>query len=583
MNNERECLNFAVLQSANIFYIKCDIPKLRGDNYKTKISVGIRGSIDQHDKVRYLMHATDEQFTTADKSLASTFIMQFSSIKFTRIRGVHDHIMHIRDIIAQLNVEESFLLYYILCTLPHHYALFKIFYNKHKDKWSINKLLTVCSKGGKVEDGIGAKVFLLQREGTHEERLNKKGTQLSFVCYESNENLRKPVGSKQYIYSGRRMSSYVEAIGILEKTFYVPIFSKNLISISRLAPLGFSFNFLYTSFILSNKTEIIGFGALIDGHYKIKLQNVAYNFIHVTTGSKQCVVNEESSILGYISIERIKRLVNEGVLSTLNFIDFETCVDCIKEKQTNKSKRGAKRSTNLLEIIHTYICYPNKDITIFNAEVEKQYEIQIKIVRSDSGGEYYGRYIENGQALVYYVSFFGLEWCGKKKKSNFNEHDENTKDDNIYIKLSFDQDCLEDTFGVAQRLETKIYNPQETKLDPKTIIGYFIGYAEKSKGYKFYCPTHNTRIVESRNAKFHENDLINGNIVNGKDQCEAQPYGSIEQHVPQQDNEATLRRYTRVKKLAIPSDYIVYLQESYYNIGAENDPEMFSQAYGIIP
>ncbi|KAK8530902.1 hypothetical protein V6N12_013400 [Hibiscus sabdariffa] len=43
-----------------------------------------------------------------------------------------------------------------------------------------------------------------------------------------------------------------------------------------------------------------------------------------------------------------------------------------------------------------------------------------------------------------------------------------------------------------------------------TISGYFIGYAKKSKGYRFYCPSHNTRIVESRNAKFLENDSISG-------------------------------------------------------------------------
>ena len=65
--------------------------------------------------------------------------------------------------------------------------------------------------------------------------------------------------------------------------------------------------------------------------------------------------------LGHISIKRIKRLVNEGVLNTLDFSDFETCVDCIKGKQTNKSKKGTKRSLNLLEIIHTYICCPDMD------------------------------------------------------------------------------------------------------------------------------------------------------------------------------------------------------------------------------
>ena len=56
----------------------------------------------------------------------------------------------------------------------------------------------------------------------------------------------------------------------------------------------------------------------------------------------------------------------------------------------------------------------------------------------------------------------------------------------------------------------RVYNPQEKKLNPMTISGYLIGYVEKSKGYRFYCPSHNTRIVESRNAKFLENDLISG-------------------------------------------------------------------------
>ena len=58
--------------------------------------------------------------------------------------------------------------------------------------------------------------------------------------------------------------------------------------------------------------------------------------------------------------------------------------------------------------------------------------------------------------------------------------------------------------------EVKIYNPREKKIDPRTISGYFIGYVKKSKGYRFYFPSHPTRIVESRNAKFLENDLVSG-------------------------------------------------------------------------
>ena len=71
--------------------------------------------------------------------------------------------------------------------------------------------------------------------------------------------------------------------------------------------------------------------------------------------------------------------------------------------------------------------------------------------------------------------------------------------------------------------EVRVYNPQEKKLDPRTISGYFIGYAERSKGYRFYCPSNSTRIVESRNAKFLENDLISRsdqtqNLDSGNDQ-----------------------------------------------------------------
>ncbi|XP_029130101.1 uncharacterized protein LOC114916803 [Cajanus cajan] len=192
-----------VSQSMNISDIKCGIPELKGDNYKvwkervllhlgwmdidyairkpappgitetstpdavdlyekwersnrlsvtfikTNISAGIRGSVDHHDNVKDLLKAIDEQFTTSDKSLASTLIMQFSSLKLTGIKGVRDHIMRIRDIVAQLKalevtMSDSFLVHYILCTLPHHYAPFKISYNTHKDKWSINELLTMC-------------------------------------------------------------------------------------------------------------------------------------------------------------------------------------------------------------------------------------------------------------------------------------------------------------------------------------------------------------------------------------------------------------------------------------------------------
>ena len=59
-------------------------------------------------------------------------------------------------------------------------------------------------------------------------------------------------------------------------------------------------------------------------------------------------------------------------------------------------------------------------------------------------------------------------------------------------------------------VEARVYNPHEKKLDLRTISGYFIGYTKKSKGFRFYCPNHNTRIMETSNARFIENGAISG-------------------------------------------------------------------------
>ena len=51
----------------------------------------------------------------------------------------------------------------------------------------------------------------------------------------------------------------------------------------------------------------------------------------------------------------------------MDFTDLNVCIDCIKGKQTKHTKKGATRSSQLLEIIHTDICGPF-DIPSFNKE-----------------------------------------------------------------------------------------------------------------------------------------------------------------------------------------------------------------------
>ena len=58
-------------------------------------------------------------------------------------------------------------------------------------------------------------------------------------------------------------------------------------------------------------------------------------------------------------------------------------------------------------------------------------------------------------------------------------------------------------------MEVTFYNPNEKKPDSRTTSGFFIGYLEKSKGYKFY---YSMRIVETKNTRFIENGVISGSV-----------------------------------------------------------------------
>ena len=118
------------------------------------------------------------------------------------------------------------------------------------------------------------------------------------------------MGREQYIHSEGRLSSHVKAIDTcdmefssrfilqLKKTFYVPIFSRNLISVSTLAPFGIFCNFSDIGFNFLIKSEVTSSGTLSYGLYSVHLQdNNTYNSLSLTIGIKRNVMNEESSLL----------------------------------------------------------------------------------------------------------------------------------------------------------------------------------------------------------------------------------------------------------------------------------------------
>ena len=162
-----------------------------------------------------------------------------------------------------------------------------------------------------------------------------------------------------------RVKTPIEAIGIyrlildighhldLFETLYVPSISRNLLSMSKLDTLGFSFKFGNGCFSLFKHKHFIGSGILCDGLYKLNLDNLFAETLltlHHNVGTKRGLVNEHSAYLwhkrlDHISKERLVRLVKNEILSDLDFTDLNVCVDCIKGKQTKYTKKRATKST----------------------------------------------------------------------------------------------------------------------------------------------------------------------------------------------------------------------------------------------
>ena len=258
--------------------------------------------------------------------------------------------------------------------------------------------------------------------------------------------------NKDYLYMGNRMKAEIEGIGTyhlvldtgyhldLFKTLYVPSISRNLVSLPKLDVCGFDFTFGHGCFSLFKNSKPVGSGILVDGLYKLKLDDKfteSLLTVHHNIGIKHSMLNESSAYLwhkrlGHISKERLERLVKNGILQNLDFTDLGLCVDCIKGKQTRHNKRTkATRSTQLLELIHTDVCGPfdtpsfggekyfitfiddfshygyiyllkekSQAVNAFEIyinEVERQLDKKVKVVRSDRGGEFYGKHDETGQ------------------------------------------------------------------------------------------------------------------------------------------------------------------------------------------
>uniref|UniRef100_A0A6N2KLF5 Integrase catalytic domain-containing protein n=1 Tax=Salix viminalis TaxID=40686 RepID=A0A6N2KLF5_SALVM len=655
---------------------------------RMSMAESIKPSMPKTQKAREFILKIKEQSQSdvADKSIVGSLMSELTTKRFDWSQTIHEHVTHMSNLASRLTsmgmeVHESFLVQFIINSLPQEYGQFQVNYNTIKDKWNIQELKAMLiqeearlkkknqvalivglNKAGssfkkpsmkdkRKDKGIFkgpesqirkvVKCFFCKKEGHMKKDcprrkawFDKKGTQHLFVCSELNlvevprntwwldsgasthvshikqgfSTIQPLKGTESYLFMGNRMKARIVGIGTyrlifdtgcyidLENCLFVPECARNLVSVSRLDDLGFDFKIGHGVFSLYRKDYFYGNGTLVDSLYRFNLDKCfSESLFNVENqGIKRSASNEKSALLwhkrlGHISKERMTRLIKKELLPPLDFSDLDVCIECIKGKQTKHiTKKPATRSSQLLELIHTDICGPFDApswsgekyfitfiddysrygytyllhdkaesvnvLKLFIDEVERQLEKKVKVVRSDRGGEFYGRFTESGQCPGPFAKLLESKGIcaqytmpGTPQQNGVAERRNRTLMEmvrsmlsNCKLPMSLWIYALKTATYILNRVpskavpmtpfelfkgrkpslrhlrvwgcpaEVKPYNPHEKKLDSRTVSGYFIGYPEKSKGFVFYCPSHSTRIVETGNARFIENGETSG-------------------------------------------------------------------------
>ncbi|XP_059316304.1 uncharacterized protein LOC132067172 [Lycium ferocissimum] len=116
---------------------------------KCKIAKNIDKSIPKSTRAREFLASIERQFMASDKPLIGTLMEMFTTKKYNGTSGVREHIVEMVNMAEQLKsmdmtISESFLVQFVLNSLPSQFGPFKISYNTNKEKWTMDELIVMC-------------------------------------------------------------------------------------------------------------------------------------------------------------------------------------------------------------------------------------------------------------------------------------------------------------------------------------------------------------------------------------------------------------------------------------------------------
>ena len=146
----------------------------------------------------------------------------------------------------------------------------------------------------------------------------------------------------------------------LENCYFVPVLTKNIISVSCLDKKGFEIIIKNNSCSFSLNNLFYGSAQLINGLYILNQDKEIYNI-----NTKRSKTNDSNQTylwhcrLGHISEKRISKLHKDGLLDPFVFEQLDVCESCLMGKMTKVPfNRKGERASDLLGLIHSDVCGP---------------------------------------------------------------------------------------------------------------------------------------------------------------------------------------------------------------------------------
>ena len=161
---------------------------------KSTIAKNIRGSVSDNESAKIFLDSVKQQFSRSDKAMAGMLTNKLTSMKYDGSSGVRKHIMEMSDIARKLktlgmSISESFLVMFVLNSLPPQFSQFKISYNTHKETWTLNELISMCVQEEErlKQEGL----LVINYASTSQQRWSRKRKEKKFSPTKEKEEGKK--------------------------------------------------------------------------------------------------------------------------------------------------------------------------------------------------------------------------------------------------------------------------------------------------------------------------------------------------------------------------------------------------------